>query len=158
MASTWRRKGTTINDLGGGGGNFRNKFIFSREPLPYKIYAVLCGEGPPKFFFSISSGPTPRSLMIVPLVFTDAFLWHTTKMFPWQLVFLHVKHWVHLSVKMYVTNPTQVTLWADYSQLYRPDRHCGPGIWLNKTMDCYFCINQLFSYFKVLIGSWNRLF
>ena len=29
-------KGTTINDLGGGGGNFRNEFIFSREPLPYK--------------------------------------------------------------------------------------------------------------------------
>ena len=59
--------------IGGGGGNFRNNFIFSGEPLPHKVPLKIVwttvffpGEGPPKFFFSISSGPTPRSLLGVP--------------------------------------------------------------------------------------------
>ena len=78
----------TINDLGdGGGGNFRNEFIFSREPLPYKIFF---SAKPLKIyffpestfqnlffshrraseiiFFLISSGSTPKSLMVVPLI------------------------------------------------------------------------------------------
>ena len=43
-------KGTTINDLGGGaGGNFRNEFIFSPEPLPYKIFFL--GKASQNLFF-----------------------------------------------------------------------------------------------------------
>ncbi len=103
--SMYLNKGTTINDLGGGG-NFRHEFIFSRGPLPYKkdflgkasqnfffprqgiskfIFFLesasqnlffswrvplkkyfFPGDGPSKYFFSISSGPLPRSLMVVP--------------------------------------------------------------------------------------------
>ncbi len=33
-----------------------------------EIYFSLDGEGPLKFFFSISSGPPSRSLMVVPLI------------------------------------------------------------------------------------------
>ncbi len=69
------------------GGKIENGFIFSAECLlriiffPEKASLDLLfflgkafldlffpGEGPPKFFFSISSGPAPRSLMVVPLV------------------------------------------------------------------------------------------
>ncbi len=55
----------------GGGGNFRNEFIFSREPLPF--YFLVCGEGPQNFFFSISSAPPPLPQIITgrPLTWFD---------------------------------------------------------------------------------------
>ena len=53
---------------GGGGGNFWNEFIFSWESLLY----FLLEKGLRNFFFSISCGPTPTSLMVVPLLQSNA--------------------------------------------------------------------------------------
>ncbi len=69
-------KGTTINDLGREGAEEKSKknlflkfkiylkIIFS-SGRPFEIYFFL-EKGLRNFFFSISSGPNPRSLMVVP--------------------------------------------------------------------------------------------
>ncbi len=57
-------QGPTINDRGGAGGKIENGFIFSTG-MPFENF-FFPGEGPPRFFFSISSGPPPRSLTVVP--------------------------------------------------------------------------------------------
>ena len=65
----------------GAGGNFRNEFIFSREPLLYFFLESVSqnlfflGEGPPKFFFLDFLRPHPQIITGRPLIPTPALSW-----------------------------------------------------------------------------------
>ncbi len=58
-------KGSTINDLGGGAEEkSKMNLFFPAEGLCTKFFSL--EKGLENFFFSFSSGPPPRSLMVVP--------------------------------------------------------------------------------------------